>query len=339
MFNLIKKVKSTHILSKEEIIQILSNDVLNDELFFAADEVRKKYVGDEIYLRALIEFSNICSNNCLYCGIRAENKNINRYKLSCENIIATAQQASELGFKTVVLQSGEGNIFSDEEMVKIISEIKKLDIVVTLSIGEKTFKQYELYKQAGADRFLLRIETTDKNLYKQMHPKMSYENRVRCLKNLKKLGYEVGTGCLVGLPNQTIESLADDLLFFKEIDADMIGLGPFIATCDTPLENKKNGSFLLARKMVALVRLLMPDVNIPATTAMESLLPNGRKIILQSGANVIMPNITPQSVREKYAIYSDKAGIDAYDLDKLNQELFEIGRLITYSRGFRKNKI
>lgn len=339
MMNLIEKVKSTHILSKEEIIQILSNDDLNDELFFAADEVRKKYVGDEVYLRALIEFSNICSNNCLYCGIRAQNKNINRYKLSCENIIATAQQASELGFKTVVLQSGEGNIFSDEEMVKIISEIKKLDIVVTLSIGEKTFKQYELYKQAGADRFLLRIETTDKNLYKQMHPKMSYENRVQCLKNLKKLGYEVGTGCLVGLPNQTIESLADDLLFFKEIDADMIGLGPFIATCDTPLENKKNGSFLLARKMVALVRLLMPDVNIPATTAMESLLPNGRKIILQSGANVIMPNITPQSVREKYAIYSDKAGIDAYDLDKLNQELFEIGRLITYSRGFRKNKI
>lgn len=339
MFNLIKKVKSTHILSKEEIIQILSNDEINDELFISADKVRKKYVGDEIYLRALIEFSNICSNNCLYCGIRAQNKNINRYKLSCENIIATAQQASELGFKTVVLQSGEGNIFSDEEMVRIISEIKKLDIVVTLSIGEKTFEQYELYKQAGADRFLLRIETTDKNLYKQMHPKMSYENRVQCLKNLKKLGYEVGTGCLVGLPNQTIESLADDLLFFKELDADMIGLGPFIATCDTPLENKKNGSFLLARKMVALVRLLMPDVNIPATTAMESLLPNGRKIILQSGANVIMPNITPQSVREKYAIYSDKAGIDAYDLDKLNQELFEIGRLITYSRGFRKNKI
>ena len=335
MMNLIEKVKLTHMLSKEAIVQILSNDDLNDELFFAADEVRKKYVGDKVYLRALIEFSNICSNNCLYCGIRAQNKNINRYKLSCENIIATAQQASELGFKTVVLQSGEGNIFSDEEMVKIISEIKKFDIVVTLSIGEKTFKQYELYKQAGADRFLLRIETTDKNLYKQMHPRMDFENRVQCLKNLKKLGYEVGTGCLVGLPNQTLESLADDLLFFKELNADMIGLGPFIATCNTPLQKEKNGSFIMACKMVALVRLLMPDVNIPATTAMETLLCDGRKLVLQSGANVIMPNITPQNAREQYTIYSDKAGIDAYNLDKLKQELKEIGRSISNSKGFR----
>lgn len=335
MMNLIEEVKLTHMLSKEEIVQILSNDDLNDELFFAADEVRKKYVGDKVYLRALIEFSNICSNNCLYCGIRAQNKNINRYKLSCENIIATAQQASELGFKTVVLQSGEGNIFSDEEMVKIISEIKKFDIVVTLSIGEKTFKQYELYKQAGADRFLLRIETTDKNLYKQMHPRMDFENRVQCLKNLKKLGYEVGTGCLVGLPNQTLESLADDLLFFKELNADMIGLGPFIATGNTPLQKEKNGSFIMACKMVALVRLLMPDVNIPATTAMETLLCDGRKLVLQSGANVIMPNITPQNAREQYTIYSDKAGIDAYNLDKLKQELKEIGRSISNSKGFR----
>ncbi|MBO5948654.1 [FeFe] hydrogenase H-cluster radical SAM maturase HydE [bacterium] len=335
MKNLIEKVKLTHILSKEEIVQILSNDDLNDELFFASNEIRKKYVGNEIYLRALIEFSNICSNNCLYCGIRAQNNNITRYKLSCEDIIATAQKASELGFKTVVLQSGEGKIFSDEEMIKIISEIKKFDVAVTLSIGEKTFEQYKLYKNAGADRFLLRIETTDKNLYEKMHPKMNFENRVQCLKNLKMLGYEVGTGCLVGLPNQTLESLADDLLFFKELDADMIGLGPFIATCNTPLEKEKNGSFLLARKMVALVRLLMPDVNIPATTAMETLLPNGRKLILQSGANVIMPNITPQSAREQYAIYSDKAGIDAYNLEKLKEEFKEIGRSISNSKGFR----
>ena len=336
MNNLLLKLKEEHILSKDELTSLLENDEINSELFDIANEVRESNVGNEIHLRALIEFSNICKQHCQYCGLRCENKNIERYKLSAEQIINTAKKAKELQFQTVVLQSGEENCYSSETMQYIISEIKKLDMAITLSIGEKTFDEYKLYKEAGADRYLLRIETTDKELYKTMHPKMSLDNRIECLKNLKKLNYEVGSGVIVGLPNQSLSSLAADLLFLKELDVDMAGIGPFIPSPNTPLADTKIGdNFTLSVKMMALMRLMLPDINIPATTAMETLNPNGRIIALNSGANVVMPNITELEFRNKYEIYPGKHLTD--NLNEIKTKLDKINRIIGTTKGVSKH--
>lgn len=339
MLELIKKAEETHTLSKNEIVELLKDDQYNDELFKAADRVRKKYVGDEVHLRGLIEFSNICKQNCLYCGLRRDNKNIKRYRLKPEQIINFAKNARNLGYRTVVLQSGEDDFFNVERMTKIIKSIKQLDIAITLSIGEKTREEYKAYKEAGADRYLLRIETTDKELYEKLDPNMSHENRKRCLKDLKELGYEVGTGCLIGLPGQTIESIADDILFFKEIDADMIGVGPFIPNPDTPLKNEKGGTFELSLKVMAITRLLMPDINIPATTAMETLNVNGRLIALRSGANVVMPNVTEGEYRKLYALYPGKICINdtpTHCFSCITGKINSIGRPIAKDYGYRK---
>ena len=294
--------------TKQEIIDILKDNSRNDWLFSHADRVRKDNTGDEIHLRGLIEFSNTCSRTCKYCGLRAENSRIDRYRMTVEEITECAQKAVNAGYKTIVLQSGEDYSYTTNTLCKIIETIKKLDTAVTLSIGERSFEDYKAFKDAGADRFLIRIETTDKNLYKQMHPNMSFENRLRCIKDLKKLGYETGTGCLVGLAGQTIESLADDILFFKDINADMIGIGPFIPHPNTPLAKNPAGNLTLALKVMALTRIMLPDINIPATTAMETLNPQGRIMALQSGANVIMPNVTTADFSTKYEIYPNKSG-------------------------------
>ncbi len=324
--------------SRQDIIDILKDDSQNDWLFKLADDTRKKYKGDEIHLRGLIEFSNICRCQCKYCGLQCTNKKIQRYRILPDEIFKIAQNASNLGYKTIVLQSGEDEYYSQDIMCEIIRKIKTLDIALTLSIGERSFEDYKAFKEAGADRYLLRIETTDKNLYKKMHPFMSFENRLRCLKDLKTLGYEAGTGCLVGLPEQTFESLADDILFFKEINADMVGIGPFIAHPDTELKNEKNGSFILALKVMALTRILLKDINIPATTAMETLNPNGRLIALQSGANVVMPNVTTVEYRTKYEIYPNKACVNESP-DKcrncIENKIMSIGRTISKNYGFR----
>ena len=327
------------ISSKKDIIEILKDDSINEELFSYADSVRKKYVGDEIHLRGLIEFSNYCKNTCKYCGLRCENKNIERYRILEDEILEHAKNAANLGFKTIVLQSGEDNYYTVNRMCNIISEIKKLNVALTLSIGEKTFEEYKAYKDAGADRYLIRIETTDENLYSKMHPGMSLENRKRCLSDLKTLGYEVGSGCLVGLPNQSIESLADDILFFKEIGADMIGVGPFIPHPDTPLKDASKGSFFLALKVMAITRILLKDINIPATTAMESIQKDGRIIALQSGANVVMPNVTTTEYRQKYEIYKGKACINENPtkcLGCITNKIKLIGRSVSKDFGSHK---
>lgn len=335
MDKIIQKAEKEHCLSKEEITVLLSNNSINTELFKAADRVRKIFVGDDVHLRALIEFSNICKRNCFYCGLRAENKNIERYRLTPEQIIETAKIAVRQGYKTVVLQSGEDAYFTAELLAEIIKQIKKMDVAVTLGVGEMPFEEYKILKDAGADRFLLRIETTDEKLYKKLHPAASFENRKRCLYDLKRLGFETGTGCLVGLPEQTIASLADDILFFKELNADMIGIGPFIPHKDTPLGNFTAGNFELAVKVMAITRLLLPYINIPATTAMETLVKNARNIALQSGANVVMPNVTAFDFRQKYEIYPDKVSVDYSTLlDNLNS----IGRTVSKSRGDSKNR-
>lgn len=327
--------------SRNDIIEILKDDSNNDWLFSLADKTREEYVGDEVHLRGLIEFSNICKRQCKYCGLRCEDKFIDRYRISKENIISYAEHAVNMGYKTIVLQSGEDEYYNTDLMCEIIEGIKKLGVALTLSIGEKTYEEYKAFKEAGADRYLIRIETTDKTLYNQMHPNMDFYNRVRCLEDLGRLGYEVGTGCLVGLPNQTIESLADDILFFKEINADMVGIGPFIPHPHTPLKDSATGSFTLALKVMALTRILLKDINIPATTAMETLNPNGRIIALQSGANVVMPNVTTTEYRAKYEIYPNKICINE-NPDKckgcISAKIQSIGRSVSTSFGFRVGK-
>ena len=325
--------------TKKEIVDILKDDSQNEWLFSLADKVRRENVGDEVHLRGLIEFSNICHCFCKYCGLRCENKELDRYRILPDDIVKYAQKAVEMGYKTIVLQSGEDVFYTKEILCDIIRRIKEFDVALTLSIGERSFEDYKAFRDCGADRYLIRIETTDKDLYKKMHPNMSFENRVRCLNDLKKLGYEVGTGCLVGLPGQTIESLADDILFFKKINADMIGIGPFIAHPHTPLKDMPNGNFTLALKVMALTRILLKNINIPATTAMETLNPNGRIIALQSGANVVMPNVTTTEYRAKYEIYPNKICINENPSQCFNcigGKIRSIGRTISKDYGFRK---
>ena len=325
--------------TKKEIVDILKDDSQNEWLFSLADKVRRENVGDEVHLRGLIEFSNICHCFCKYCGLRCENKELDRYRILPDDIVKYAQKAVEMGYKTIVLQSGEDVFYTKEILCDIIKRIKEFDVALTLSIGERSFEDYKAFRDCGADRYLIRIETTDKDLYKKMHPNMSFENRVRCLNDLKKLGYEVGTGCLVGLPGQTIESLADDILFFKKINADMIGIGPFIAHPHTPLKDMPNGNFTLALKVMALTRILLKNINIPATTAMETLNPNGRIIALQSGANVVMPNVTTTEYRAKYEIYPNKICINENPSQCFNcigGKIRSIGRTISKDYGFRK---
>jgi biotin synthase len=337
--HLIDKAEKTHVLAKDEIVELLSSSDFDKEIFEAADRVRRKYVGDEVHLRGLIEFSNICKQNCLYCGLRRENRNIERYRLEPDKIVEIARKARDIGYKTVVLQSGEDDYYTVDKMKYIIREIKALGLAMTLSIGEKTTEEYRAYKEAGADRYLLRIETTDKENYEALDPNMSFENRKRCLKDLRELGYEVGTGCLIGLPNQTLESLADDILFFKEIDADMVGVGPFIPNEDTPLKDEKGGTFELALKVMAITRLLLPDANIPATTAMETLNKQGRIIALQSGANVVMPNVTEGEYRKKYLLYPGKICINdtpEHCRGCITGKINSIGRSVSNDYGFRK---
>ena len=304
---LIAKAERTHRLSPEELATLLADAGAEEALAAAADRVRHAVVGDEVHLRGLIEFSSYCRQNCLYCGLRRDNGNAQRYRLSPEEIVALAEKAKAYGYFTAVMQSGEDPWFTAERLAAIVRDVKKLGLTVTLSVGERTREEYRVLKEAGADRFLLRIETTDKAIYEALDPGMSHEARCRCLADLKELGYEVGTGCLIGLPGQTTETLARDILFFQEIDADMVGVGPLVPNGDTPLGGERPGDMRLVRRVVAATRLLLPEANIPATTAMETLKPNAREWILRSGANVVMPNVTEGEARQKYALYPGKA--------------------------------
>lgn len=305
IMDIIEKALKTHSLNKAEITELL---LFKDAspLYAAADETRKKYVGDAVHLRGLIEFSNICKQNCLYCGLRRDNKKVKRYRLSAEEIISLAEKAKTYGYKTVVLQSGEDVFFDVAAMTHIIKSIKAMDLAITLSLGEKTFEEYRAYREAGADRYLLRIETTDKALYERLDPGMSFENRLRCLRDLKKLGYEVGSGIMAGLPGQSAQSIAEDILFMKNLPVHMAGIGPFIAHPDTPLAADGKNNFETALKTMAVARLLMPFINIPATTAMEALDKDGRVKALKSGANVVMPNVTEGEARKLYILYPGK---------------------------------
>ena len=326
-------------MNKEQVLKLLTDEANQESLFQKADEVRKKYVGDEVHLRGLIEFSNICRNNCMYCGIRSGNMKVKRYRMSEEELIETARKAANLGFKTIVMQSGEDMWYDRDRMCRIVSAIKKFDVAVTLSIGERSYEDYKAFREAGADRYLMRIETTDKDLYHKLDPKMSWQHRYECLLAIKELGYELGSGIMVGLPGQSMESIAEDLLFLKEIGVDMSGIGPFIPHPETPLAKEKGGTLDLALRTMAVMRLLLPDINIPATTAMESLHPEGRIKALKAGANVVMPNVTEGEYRRLYELYPGKICVNdtpVHCQSCIGMKIQMIGRTIGTGYGAHK---
>lgn len=311
MLELVGKLYETHDLTDEELISLInSNDSEVSELLRQrADETRQEYYGKKVFLRGLIEISSFCKNNCLYCGIRRDNKNAQRYRLSREEILSCCENGYELGFRTFVMQGGEDAFYDDRFMCDIISEIKNRhpDCAVTLSLGERSAQSYKRMKEAGADRYLLRHETADVELYKKLHPNnMSLENRKKCLFKLKKLGYQVGAGFMVGAPFQTVENLVSDLRFLQDLQPQMIGIGPFIPHHDTPFADEKQGSLELTLRLLGIIRLMFPKVLLPATTALGTISPTGREMGLKTGCNVIMPNLSPVKVRKKYDLYDNK---------------------------------
>ena len=308
--DIIDKLSLENNLSREELLYLVSNinSKETEYLIEKSDETRKKFYGNKVYMRGLIEFTNYCKMDCRYCGIRKSNKNAQRYRLSYEQIMECVDLGDSLGYKTYVLQGGEDPYFTDERMIKIIKGIKEKypDNAITLSIGERSYKSYEKLYKAGADRFLLRHETATKSLYDSLHPGTCMESRRECLKNLKKIGYQAGAGFMVGLPNQTDEDLVNDLMFVKEFEPAMCGIGPFIPQKDTPLGNENGGTLEKTILMLALVRLLLPEILLPATTALGSIDSTGREKGIKAGGNVVMPNLSPTSVRDKYALYDGK---------------------------------
>ncbi|MDF1617777.1 [FeFe] hydrogenase H-cluster radical SAM maturase HydE [Petrocella sp. FN5] len=310
MNNIIDQIYDTGQVTKEELLDLLNNLDENTRAYLheRAHEKRLSVYGNKVFMRGLIEFTNYCKSNCMYCGIRRENKNADRYRLDTETILECCREGYELGYRTFVLQGGEDPFYTDDDIVNLISKIKSNhpDCAITLSIGEKSKKSYQLYKNAGADRYLLRHETSTKALYEQLHPDMSYEARISCLEDLKEIGFQVGAGFMVGLPGQSNEDYVEDLLFLKKLQPHMVGIGPFIPQQDTPLAEAMSGTLETTCVMLSLVRLLLPKVLLPATTALGSLDSKGRERGLQAGGNVVMPNLSPTNVRDKYLLYDGK---------------------------------
>jgi len=306
-------------------------------LLSAADKKRTETMGDSVHLRGLIEFSNYCRKNCHYCGLRKDNNKIYRYRLSKEEILETALKAEKLGYKTIVLQSGEDLHFSAETMPVIIRELKnKTKLAVTLSLGERNEATYTAWRKAGADRYLLRIETTDRMIFKKIHPDSDLEYRKNCLYILKKLGFQLGSGVMVGLPGQDALSLAKDIIWLNELGVEMIGIGPFLPHKETPLKDEKGGTLAQTLRLIAVLRLVFPNAHMPATTAMGTIDPLGREKALQSGANVMMPNITPTAVRPLYEIYPNKICLNE-DADKcfgcVTARIIGLGRTVGTDYG------
>lgn len=324
-------------LKKEEITALLKAELSElDYLLQSADQKREEICGDEVHLRAIIEFSSYCRQNCHYCGLRKDNQKLKRYQLEKKEIIKTAQMAAEIGYQTVVLQSGEDE-YPAAEIAEIIEEIKKTTgIAITLSLGERDFAAYKLWREAGADRYLLKHEIADQILYEKYHPGMSFENRIESLKYLKTIGYQIGSGVIIDLPGQTPEILAEDLLLSQELELDMIGSGPFIPHQQTPLKDSKTGTVEMTLKFTALSRLLLPLAHIPATTALGTIDDQGRQKALMAGANVVMPNVTDSQYREQYQIYPEKICVneEAGDCRQcIGGIIASLGREVSQTKG------
>lgn len=339
--SLIYQLRDTHSLTLAEYETLLAHrDPDSAGLLAALALVEKqKIYGNDIYIRGLIEVSNICKNDCYYCGIRKSNAHCDRYRLTAEDILACCAEGYELGFRTFVMQGGEDGSFTDGFLVPLLQEIKKRypDCAITLSLGERSRESYRLLKEAGADRYLLRHETADMEHYGKLHPaSLSWDNRMQCLRDLKELGYQVGCGFMVGSPYQTTEMLAKDLKFIETFQPDMCGIGPFIPHSDTPFRDYPAGDVELTCYLLSILRLIQPTLLLPATTALGTLLENGREKGILAGANVVMPNLSPTAVRRKYMLYDNKlsdGAESAQALASLRERMERIGCHIAVARG------
>lgn len=345
MDRLIEKLEKTHRLDAEELLALLQcqSPELQQLLADKARKLRQQYYGDRVCIRGLIEFTNYCKNDCYYCGIRRGNANAQRYRLTEEEILTVCESGYALGFHSFVLQGGEDPVYTPERLADLVFRIKSRypDCAVTLSVGEHSRQTYALWKEAGADRYLLRHETADGTHYRQLHPAgQSLENRMQCLRDLKELGYQVGCGFMVGSPGQKPEHLVKDLLFLQAFRPHMVGVGPFIPQKDTPFGGQPGGSVSQTLYLLSIIRLLLPQVLLPATTALGTLHPQGRELGLLAGANVCMPNLSPGAVRRKYALYDNKLsdGPEAAEsLDALKHRLQGIRCVPDMSRGDHLN--
>lgn len=340
-FALIDKLAQNHSLSTHEYLTLLTT-ICDEEIAYLAKcarDVAQRIYGNKIFIRGLIEISNICKNDCYYCGIRKSNKNCERYRLSEDEILSCCDEGYALGFRTFVMQGGEDGYFTDERLCRILEKIKSKysDCAVTLSLGERSLESYRKLKSAGADRYLLRHETATKEHYEKLHPRdLSFENRMECLKNLRKCGYRVGCGFMVGSPYQTTEMLVNDLKFIEHFKPDMCGIGPFIPHKDTDFCTHTAGSVDLTCILLSLIRLIHPPILLPATTALATLSENGREKGILSGANVVMPNLSPMNVRSKYLLYDNKIAVgteSAQQKEMLEKSLRRIGYTVVTDIG------
>jgi len=337
---LIDRLTKDAVLSPDEYLELIRHrEEARDYAADAARKTRARFYGNKVYIRGLIEFTNFCKNNCYYCGIRAGNANCERYRLTPQEIADCADSGYELGFRTFVLQGGEDPYYTDDILCDIIKKIKTShpDCAVTLSIGERRFESYKALRDAGADRYLLRHETANEAHYKTLHPaSMNFDNRRRCIEDLRALGYQVGIGFMVGSPGQTDEDLASEFTYLKSVKPHMVGIGPFIPHKDTPFANETAGSAELTTFLLSLIRLTLPDVLLPATTALGTLDPAGRERGIMAGANVLMPNLSPVGVRKKYMLYDNKicTGEEAAQcIECLKQRIKMTGCEIVTARG------
>ena len=344
MLELVDKLASERRLRREEWMTLLRGRkaVPAQVLFHLARSARNRCYGNALYIRGLIEFTNVCKNDCYYCGLRRSNRAVQRYRLSEAQILDCCARGWALGYRTFVLQGGEDPAWTPERIAALVRAIRArhADCCVTLSVGEQPREVYRLWREAGAERYLLREETADARHYRLLHPpELSAENRQRCLWDLKDLGYQVGCGFMVGSPGQTEAELAEDLLFLQRLQPAMVGIGPFLPQRDTPFGAEPAGSLELTLFLLAVIRLLLPDVLLPATTALATLDPRGRELGVLAGANVCMPNLSPPGVRENYALYDNKActGDEAAEgLQHLRERMAAIGMRVVVARGDHK---
>lgn len=348
IFELIDKLEEETCLAREEWVALLEerSPEAAEYLFQKARKWQKKYFGNKIYTRGLIEFTNFCKNDCYYCGIRRSNPKVQRYRLTKEEIMECCRLGYDLGFRTFVLQGGEDGAYSQKMLEDLISAIKEYyeDCAVTLSMGERSYESYLGLFQAGADRYLLRHETADDSHYRKLHPpELSLENRKRCLFDLKEIGYQTGTGFMVGSPGQTAEQLAEDMMFIRELEPHMVGIGPFVPHHETPFAGEPGGTVELTLFLLGLLRVMMPGLLLPATTALGTIDPMGREKGILAGANVVMPNLSPTSVRKKYELYDNKicTGDEAAESwNCLNEKVKRIGYELAVCRGdYKEEKI
>ena len=341
IFSLIDRLEQQHSLTLEEYAFLVRNrsQEAMDYIRPKAERIRREIYGTDVYVRGLIEFTNLCKNNCFYCGIRRSNTKCERYRLTQDEILECCAAGYELGFRTFVLQGGEDAYRTDRVLCELVRKIKQLypDCAVTLSVGERSRSSYQRLFNAGADRYLLRHETADKEHYEKLHPtEMSFDNRMRCLHDLKEIGYQVGCGFMVGSPYQTPETLAKDLKFIEEFSPDMCGIGPFIPHKDTPFSTEPAGTLEETLWLLSIIRLIKPNVLLPATTALGTIHPEGREMGILAGANVVMPNLSPVSVRKKYELYDNKicTGDEAAECKNcLAGRMHSIGYAVVTHRG------